>query len=87
MNEHVDIATDALPRMVRRAWRTALEHEDFAPDSDFFAVGGNSYLVALVMTDLSRQVGVRLPLRLFFDAPTVHGVERAVAGFLTDGSR
>jgi acyl carrier protein len=86
MSEHVDVATHDLPRLVRHAWSSALEHEDFAPDSDFFAVGGNSFLVARVMTDLSRDLGVRLPLRLFFDAPTVQGVEQAVADYLEHAS-
>ncbi|MDK0517984.1 phosphopantetheine-binding protein [Streptomyces sp. ML-6] len=79
MTEQVEPDTGELTSMVHSAWETVLEHSDFDPDSDFFAVGGNSFLVAKVMADLSKQVGVRLPLRLFFATPTVHGIARAVA--------
>ncbi|WUH88877.1 phosphopantetheine-binding protein [Streptomyces sp. NBC_00433] len=79
MTEQVDMSLQDVASMVQDVWEEVLEHRDFGPDSDFFAVGGNSFLVAKAMAALSKRVGVRLPLRLFFAAPTVRGVGRAVA--------
>ncbi|MFB6549722.1 phosphopantetheine-binding protein [Streptomyces sp. NPDC056405] len=86
MTEHVE-TVDAATLMVCDAWEAVLTHKDFDSDSDFFAVGGNSYLVAKVMANLSQRVGVRLPLRLFFGAPTVRGLGQAVADHLEHKTR
>lgn len=57
--------------LVRAGWAAALGRDDFGDEDDFFAVGGHSLLVARIMAGLGRQVGTRLPLRMFFDHPTV----------------
>jgi nonribosomal peptide synthetase DhbF len=72
-------AADEMAALVRECWLTALAHEDFGADSDFFAVGGNSLLAAKVMADLSGRLGTRLPMRLLFAGPTVRALGRAVA--------
>jgi hypothetical protein len=82
VTEQVEPVVDDLRLMVRAAWETVLEHEDFGPDSDFFAVGGNSFLVAKVMASLSSQMGARLPMRLFFATPTVRGVGQAITEYV-----
>ncbi|NUP15609.1 MAG: acyl carrier protein [Streptomyces sp.] len=82
MTEQVEPVVEDLQLMVRAAWETVLEHEEFGPDADFFAVGGNSFLVAKVMAGLSREVGARLPMRLFFAIPTVRGVGQAITEYL-----
>ncbi|MFF4579777.1 condensation domain-containing protein [Streptomyces sp. NPDC001373] len=63
---------------VRAAWAAALEQDTFADDEDFFDVGGHSLLAARIMARLSRAVGQRLSLRLFFDNPTVESLSREI---------
>jgi len=45
---------------------------------DFFALGGNSLLVARLSAQLSRQQGVSLPVEQIFRVPTVAGVAQAI---------
>ncbi|MEE1784459.1 acyl carrier protein [Streptomyces sp. SP17BM10] len=64
--------------LVRAGWAAALGRDDFGDEDDFFAVGGHSLLVARIMAGIGRQVGTRLPLRMFFDHPTVADLARAL---------
>ncbi|MGR4884942.1 acyl carrier protein [Streptomyces sp. LARHCF249] len=69
---------EVLRAQVRVQWADALEHDDFGDDEDFFDAGGNSLLVAEIMAALGAELGVRLPLRLFFDHPTVNELTGAL---------
>ncbi|MFF4588373.1 acyl carrier protein [Streptomyces sp. NPDC001388] len=73
-----------LRKDVRAAWAAALEHEAFTDDEDFFDAGGHSLLVARIMADLGKAVGRRLPLRLFFDHPTVADLSDTIEAILAD---
>lgn len=66
-----DEATD-VTSLVRECWEDALLHEDFGDDDDFFDIGGHSLLIADIMSSLSSHVGRRIPLRAFFEHPTVN---------------
>ena|ERR1700733_10437201 len=65
--------------LAREAWAAALEHRDFTDDDDFFVVGGSSLLAARVMARLSKDLGQRLRMRMFFINPTVNDLAAAVA--------
>ncbi|MER5891128.1 acyl carrier protein [Streptomyces sp. NPDC001941] len=64
---------------VREQWAEVLEHDEFGDDEDFFEAGGDSLLVAEVMAALGALLGARLPLRLFFEHPTVNELTAALA--------
>jgi aryl carrier-like protein len=67
-----------LPAAVRAAWAAVLGHQDFGDRDNFFHVGGHSLRAIQLMKGLSRDLGIRLPVRLLFDHPTVHELTEAV---------
>lgn len=50
--------------------------DSFAMSDNFFAKGGNSLAATRVMTKLRQQIGVRIPIRLLFEAPTPQQLAR-----------
>ena len=71
-----------LLRLARGAWQEALGHEDFTDDDTFFMIGGHSLAAIRVMTALSDELGVRLPVRLLFRNRTLASFAPAVAAYL-----
>jgi amino acid adenylation domain-containing protein len=60
-------------------WREMLALPALGPDDDFFAAGGHSFLAVRTLAALERATGVRLPARVFFEAPTARGFAAYVA--------
>jgi len=72
---HID---DDLEVTISRVMATHLPVEAVRPDEDFFALGGQSLLATRVMSALRESLGIDLPLRLIFDAPTPRRLASAV---------
>ncbi|MEM7353038.1 MAG: phosphopantetheine-binding protein, partial [Acidobacteriota bacterium] len=60
-------------------WQELLEIESVAPDDDFFELGGNSLLAALLQTRLRRELRIEQPLARFFERPTVAALVNELA--------
>jgi amino acid adenylation domain-containing protein len=59
-------------------WMDVLKQGAIGVTDDFIALGGHSLLAIRVLGKLSRKFGVRLPLRMLFDAPTVEQLSEIV---------
>jgi thioesterase domain-containing protein len=61
-------------------WREILAQPGLGPDDDFFAAGGHSLLAVRMLARLERDLGVRLPARVLFEASTPRRFAALVAG-------
>lgn len=60
-------------------WETVLRREKVSMHNSFFELGGHSLLATAVITQIRKVIGVDIPLRLFFQEPTIAGLAHAVA--------
>jgi len=58
-------------RTVATIWSEVLKRDGIGVTDSFLDLGGHSLLAIRVLGRISKQLGVRLPLRSLFDAPTV----------------
>ncbi|WP_326558935.1 non-ribosomal peptide synthetase [Micromonospora sp. NBC_01796] len=66
-------------REIFEIWRQVLRIDDIGPDDDLFDLGGHSLTVTQIAARMRRQLGIDLPLHVFFDSPTINGLVAAYA--------
>jgi phthiocerol/phenolphthiocerol synthesis type-I polyketide synthase E len=74
-------------REIIEAWRDLLGATDVAPDSDFFALGGESLVAVRMLSRLRQRCGARVPLRILAQDPTVRGLTQAALDRLPAAAR
>ena len=67
----------AVERALIRGW-SALLGVEAGVDDDWFALGGHSLLATQLMANITTELGVTLPLRALFDAPTLGDLAKMV---------
>jgi thioester reductase-like protein len=69
---------DDLERRVARVWCELLELPEVGVDDDFFAIGGDSLMVAWLVVRLHDVLGAEIPMRSLYEAPTVAKLARLI---------
>src|SRR5690606_18692944 len=64
-------ARDADEAELHQIWGEVLGRYDFGVEDDFFAYGGHSLSATQVVARIRDVLGLELPLRQFFDNPTI----------------
>jgi acyl carrier protein len=59
-------------------WSDVLKKERVGVTESFIALGGHSLLAIRALGKISKQLGVRLPLRTLFDTPTIEEIARRI---------
>jgi amino acid adenylation domain-containing protein len=79
-----DAAPDAaLIETIAGLWREVLGLDDVGLDTDFFGLGGDSLLATQLVSRVKIRLGIELPIRSLFEAPTVRGLARQAAKALS----
>lgn len=66
--------TTDLQRKMAEVWQRVLAIEEIGVNDDFFELGGNSLLATQLVTEMREAFTMSVPLRDFFDTPTIAGL-------------
>lgn len=69
-----------LEARLQRIWADVLETELPGMEDDFFELGGHSLLAIRLFAAIEQELGVRPPVALIFQAPTVRALAQALSG-------
>ncbi|MBA9085511.1 amino acid adenylation domain-containing protein/non-ribosomal peptide synthase protein (TIGR01720 family) [Fontibacillus solani] len=67
-------------------WQEVLNTSGIGALDDFFALGGHSLQAMVLLSRISKEIGVTVPLRLIFDTPNVREIARYVGEQLGTGA-
>ncbi|MGW7531351.1 type I polyketide synthase [Amycolatopsis sp. NPDC054798] len=77
---------DDLETAIARVWADVLGVAEVGVDEDFAELGGNSLTAVQLISQVRSAVGVRVPMQVLFEAPTVAAMAGVVARMRGDAS-
>ena len=72
-------------RRVSEVWQRHLKVEPLSRGDNFFNLGGHSMLAARIVAELSKVLGIDIPMRSLFEAPDLAAVARGIDHLLQGG--
>lgn len=66
-------------RRLAEVWKSLLGIEELGAHDNFFELGGHSLMATRVVNRIADEIGVRLPVRALFEAPTVRELAARIA--------
>ncbi|MFC7384584.1 amino acid adenylation domain-containing protein [Sphaerisporangium rhizosphaerae] len=73
------LGDDPVSRAVHDIWCDVLRLDGAGPDENLFDLGGHSLTITRLAARVRRRLDVDLPLRVFYDTPTIAGVVAAIS--------
>ncbi len=80
-------ARSTLENQLADIWAGVLNVPSVGIHDDFFALGGSSLLVTRVITQVSGQLGIELPVRDFFANPTIASIARHIQSLVASAQQ
>lgn len=77
----VAVADSETGRMIAQIWRDVLHLSQVDAEDSFFELGGHSLLAVQVISRLRQALDVEIPLRIFFENPTLANLAATVDQF------
>lgn len=76
--------SDEVENKIAAVWRDLLGLDLVGRHDNFFELGGNSLIALKVASRLNKELGVKLPIVMLFEGPTVSALAKLIAGTQDD---
>lgn len=65
-------------QILAKIWANVLGYEKIGIQDDFFQLGGDSLKAISIITQLNREMNIKVPLNIFFENPTIKGIAQYI---------
>lgn len=77
-NRHVKLPANEVEQKLLVMWREVLERDDISTDDHFFEIGGHSLKAMSLLSKVSKEFDVQVPIHLLFETPTIEAISRYI---------
>ncbi|GMG77393.1 non-ribosomal peptide synthetase [Bacillus safensis] len=77
-NRHVKLPANEIEQKLLVMWREVLERNDISTDDHFFELGGHSLKAMSLLSKMSKEFDVQVPIHLLFETPTIEAISRYI---------
>ncbi|MBU8653038.1 non-ribosomal peptide synthetase [Bacillus altitudinis] len=77
-NRRVKLPANEVEQKLLVMWREVLEREDISTDDHFFELGGHSLKAMSLLSKVSKEFEVQVPIHLLFETPTIEALSHYI---------
>ncbi|MEE3606711.1 amino acid adenylation domain-containing protein [Bacillus altitudinis] len=77
-NRRVKLPANEVEQKLLVMWREVLEREDISTDDHFFELGGHSLKAMSLLSKVSKEFEVQVPIHLLFEIPTIEALSHYI---------